>query len=533
MTLQSGAKRGRWALLGGVGLIVLMVGLPTLNYPFRRDHGEFAATAQVILDGGAPYRDVWNPKPPAVFFLYSAVMAVAGPNMMAIRAMDLMAAVLVAVLLADLGWKLWGKLGGVIAGVGYGALYFSHRAEDLAQNDGFMTVVLVFSAVCFLYAWRRSRPLWFVAAGVFAGLGIAFKYPTGLWMLFLLGWLLFDRKKALRERFRQSAWLLGGVLAIWIPLALYLAVSHALPHLLESIRVTVGYTQLYAAQGLGLTLLLAFGYFFILKQFGPSVLAVASLAVRPRSGERKALYHFTWGWLLVALATVCVQLKFYDYHWLLLLPPLALLMGGGALALSRFFAWLLQRFGVNRWQPAALWLSGGMVLAFLLFRVLSYPWLVEGYGYRWLATDEQTYLARFGEEQDNYLVNVKVAEYVTANSIPADTLFIWGFEPVVYVLSDRQPATRFIYSYPLVGRWYPEYWRQEVVDQLRQSPPAFILILKNDSLEVVTGVQTDSATQFQEFSGLLDLVEQDYVWDQQIGNMEIYRHRLHLPPVRD
>lgn len=513
-----------WRLVCGVCLAVLVFGLPTLHYPFRRDHGEFAATAQVILDGGIPYRDVWNPKPPAVLYLYAAIIKVAGPHMMALRGADLIAAMITAALLTRMGRRLWGATGGAVAGLGYGALYFANRAEDLAQNDGFMMVAMVISVSLLWKSRARTPHIWLMMAGLACGWAVAFKYPTGLWALFLFLWLLFDRQCDNRERLVAGLFFAIGGLVVWSVIGGYLLAHGALMDLWESIIATTGYTQLGISSNAWVFFLVGLRYFFIDHQFGPMMLALGSLAVWPSAGGRKARYSFLWGWLMVSTAMVCVQFKFYDYHWLPVLPPLALLMGGGTLALRDLLGWLLERMGSKGGQKTAIWLASGLVLGYLVFRVISYPWLV-GHGWRCLASDETAYLARFSGEQDDYPVNLEVARYVAARSSAEDTLFIWGFEPVVYVLSDRRPATRFIYNYPLVGDWYPSRWRDQTVAQLRQSPPAFILVLENDSLSSVTGKNTDSATQLQDYGPLLQVIEEGYVLEKKIGNFQIY-HRI-------
>lgn len=511
-------------LLAIVSLAALLFGLHTLAYPFRRDHGEFAATAQVILDGGVPYRDVWNPKPPAVLCLWTVILTLAGPKMVVARCMDLLATVLAAVLLTGLGRRLWGSLGGVASGVSYAALYFANLPSDLAQNEGFMTVVVVISAVCFWRACNGGRSIWMAAAGLAGGVAVAFKYPIGLWLLFLGGWLLLDTGVGIRERLKRLSLVAIGALTVWVFLLGYLVAQQALGDFLESIRVTSGYTRLWGSSRLLLIVSGALVFYFVGQQFGATALAVGSLFVRPSAGERRSLYIFVLGWFGLTLAAICVQLKFYGYHWLPMLPALAILMGGGTLALRDLFARLLRRREAGDRQRVASWLAVGLIVAFLAARVFSLP-IKVGYGYRWSAPDEQTYLARFGGAQDHYLTNVEVAHYVAAHSGPDDTLFIWGFEPVVYALSDRRPATRFIYSYPLVGKWYPAAWRQEVVDQLRSSPPAFVLVLENDALPTVTGMETDSATQLQDFPELLRLIEESYALDRQIGNFQVYRYQ--------
>jgi hypothetical protein len=66
-------------------------------------------------------------------------------------------------------------------------------------------------------------------------------------------------------------------------------------------------------------------------------------------------------------------------------------------------------------------------------------------------------LAIAGEpaEQKNlrgYGRNLKaVVRHVRSNSSEEDTIFVWGFYPQVYLLTDRKPATRFSYCIYLTG----------------------------------------------------------------------------------
>ena len=69
--------RPRHAALAGCSLLaVAAIGAallaPTLTYPFGRDQGVFAAAADIIERGGVPYRDIWDVKPPGIFYLYRA-----------------------------------------------------------------------------------------------------------------------------------------------------------------------------------------------------------------------------------------------------------------------------------------------------------------------------------------------------------------------------------------------------------------------------------------------------------------------------
>ncbi len=44
-----------------------------------------------------------------------------------------------------------------------------------------------------------------------------------------------------------------------------------------------------------------------------------------------------------------------------------------------------------------------------------------------------------------------IADYIRLNTSPSDRIFVWGFFPQLYALSERLPATRFSFCQPLIG----------------------------------------------------------------------------------
>src|SRR5690606_22757160 len=74
-------------------------------------------------------------------------------------------------------------------------------------------------------------------------------------------------------------------------------------------------------------------------------------------------------------------------------------------------------------------------------------------------TGQQTqaeYFAAFQGGEFNAEESLLVAEFLRQRVAPGDSLYIWGFRPEIYFLSDLYPATRFIFQFPLVGDWYPQ-----------------------------------------------------------------------------
>jgi len=72
----------------GVLLLVLLVAFPVLTYPMGRDQGMYANIGLSILNGGTPFVDMWDIKPPPIYYIYAAGIAIFGRGTEAIRAID-------------------------------------------------------------------------------------------------------------------------------------------------------------------------------------------------------------------------------------------------------------------------------------------------------------------------------------------------------------------------------------------------------------------------------------------------------------
>jgi hypothetical protein len=166
----------------GIGLIVVLIVIaaaPTLVYPLGRDQGEFATIGRGILNGRIPYVDLWNPKPPAVFYVYAAAIALAGDgSTIGLRALDLALMPLVMIGLYVISLRLFGQsVGrriGWIAAALFGLFYFTETFWTLTQNDGLALVPMTGALYSTIEAARsrsgkRGARIHAAIAGLLAG----------------------------------------------------------------------------------------------------------------------------------------------------------------------------------------------------------------------------------------------------------------------------------------------------------------------------------------------------------------------------
>ncbi|MCA9911494.1 MAG: glycosyltransferase family 39 protein, partial [Anaerolineae bacterium] len=441
-----------------------LVALPLLTYPLGRDQGEFAVIGRGLLQGKTPYIDLWNPKPPAVFFVYALAMQIFGQTTIALRAIDLL---LMPPLLASSAWigaRLFSRRVGLWAALLVAVFYFTETFWTLTQNDGIAVLPMCLALVCVLKAADQTAraPAWALASGALMGVVVWFKYPFALFApVLVLAYAFEVRRRAEQPSFSMSAWLrfiipaaLGGLIVIGAGV-IWLVQAGAWDAFVESVRVTASYTALGAQpDALAEALLTAlsfrwshWGLLFVLAGVGlvtenqiklrrttPHPLAPSPHA--ERGDIRQSRLFFALVWLGIAFVIMLVQLRGYDYHWLPMLPPLVLL---GALGLTRLL------------DLAASWRWTNLLAVLVLFAILINGIYPRAWAYLTGQEDRLTYGDRFVAGEFVAGESERVADYLRAQNVPGDSLYIWGFRPEVYYLSGLNPPTRFIFQFPLVA----------------------------------------------------------------------------------
>lgn len=503
------------ALIG----LILLIALPVVTYPLGRDQGEFATIGRGLLDGKIPYVDLWNPKPPAVFYVYALAMTLFGRTISALRLIDLILFPVIAAALYTIGLRVANRHVGMWAIVLFGVFYFTETFWTLTQNDGIALLPMTLAMLCAIETARveRGSALLAAACGAMLGWTFWFKYPFALLGVPVIAlYLSFRARSGGSIRTRDVIGVvLGGLVVLLGGAGLMVAIG-AWDALVESAVVTSGYTSLSLdpeqfADGMRT------GIYYRLLQWGLLfLLAGLALPLTIRRGWRpfQSRGLGIGVWLLAGLAIMLVQGKGYDYHWLPMLPPLAVI---GAVGVVRGIDAISHRNPLRvRLHVGAAVVLLGIAAALLWSRALPYLTGQE---------DQAAYFSRFVAGEVSADESLRVAEFLRERVVPGDSLFIWGFRPEVYYMSHLNPAVRFIFQFPLVADWYPPEWREETVEVLWAALPPYVLVLQVDYMPWVTGSHDDSNTLLQAYPEMNDWLVYNYERETQIGNFFIWRRK--------
>ena len=429
-------------------LVLVSIAVLLPNHPAGRDPAEdsgvFFYAAQRLLDGGAPYRDIWDHKPPGVYFVDAIGIAIGGQTgVWLVQLASLIAAAL-------MGYRALSRGFGVAAGL-VASLAWLVALPRLFLSDAAQTSFVEFYAlplqfgVLLLFGMPLTR--WRAAGiGVLGGAALLFK-PTLVGIVIAVGLVTL-----LRSRRAAVTPLVLIALGALVPLAIVAAWAAARGVLGEMLDQAVVYNRAYAgfaplsdridAVVLGLRLTLPSGlavvavgawlYAIASRRFAPTLVQVALVAFPLE------IVLSTWG-------------RGYHYYFIPWLPAMAVLTAFAASELLRVVPSRLAR-------PA-------LAVAVLLMSVQ--PALL---------------VSRLALTTADGRMH-SAAAFVGANSRPQDTVLIWGSHAEVLFLADRLSPTRYVYQYAAVStRGYATPARvEELLADLRRARPALIVDASRDS----------------------------------------------------
>jgi hypothetical protein len=507
--------------------------LQILLFSFGRDQSIYAVAADGILRGEMPYRDVWDFKPPGIFVLYALAQAVFGKTMMAPRLLEVAGLLSMVLAMMTLSEKLFGLrrvglVGGAVAALIHAQLEFWHTG----QPETFGAYFTVWALVVALAEPNRKRR-WLRDAGVGVLFGCAFllKPPLGGGALVVAAYLA-------RARFVEtgSRWhglvpvaVIGGASLIPIfAIGLWFRARGAWDAMVWTLfEFTPGYTKLGWTDA-SAPEMFYWGFEELFFRFSALAAAgfFAALVMRPLHGREREGLFLLLGVISVHLAGIAMQGKFFQYHYGASLPLVAFLAGLGLYKL---------------WRRLLAGGPGG-ILAFVAFVVVtaSMRTAVRDLGSFWERSITRiSFALGGGAHESRELLDrdlYRVADYnLDANRQVAHELrhvvpegravFVWGFEPGIYWMSERGHASRFIYDVAQRVPWARERARRELMDDLNKTPPAAIVVQHGDRFQWVTGDNDDSAQSLAHFPELQALIAERYVAHKTIEDFDLYLER--------
>ncbi|KPL78431.1 hypothetical protein ADN00_06830 [Ornatilinea apprima] len=526
-------KRIFWlVLITALAAFTLAYTSPAFTHITDIDSAIFQYAGRGILQGQLPYRDLYDHKPPAIFYLDALGLALGGGSRWGIWTLEVLSLTAAGALCALYLRRFFGKVPTIIATAAFLLnLTFFHQGGNLTEE---YALPFQFGALLCLAWWssgRRPRLSAF-ALGACVAAASTFKQPLGALAVSIGLFILLEtlEKRDMRRLLPAVLWAGLGFTAVWAGWFAFFAFSGALPEFWEAAFAynfaLSGISTVRRLQALGRALVTLFNTapFFMLSLL--AWLAALPFLLLNDQGLHKLVTARWLGWLFLLMGALSVYngifrrgLTPYPAEMFGARQVMEIILGAALLLLGA--VWLrshlpeklstrLHALREKSHTPLRLpllvaaidlpvqlvmiSLSGNnfghyfmaalpsltVLCAFFFWSLLNLPHKRQAAV--WAAVLALPVLlvgAGAGIQKDRVSEDRYtrlLAQYVQSVTRPDETIFYWGNLVPLYIESQRQSPSCFYFTDPLFLKGYTS--RQHTAHFLRElqsAPPALII----------------------------------------------------------
>jgi 4-amino-4-deoxy-L-arabinose transferase-like glycosyltransferase len=468
--------RWRPASVAAAGALALGLAfrLGALRLPLDRDEGAYGTLARGWLDGLVPYRDLFDHKPPVIYGFYALATSLHVDEVLAVRALSALLFAASLVLVFAIGRRVYGERAGALAALAFALIGNDFTLEAVRANtEQVMLPSLLASLYCALRADNGDRRLrWLFLCGAASGLAVLTK-PVAVWPLLVLALhvsFMNQRPGGAKVPTLSPASSLLPPASVAagasLPLAIcttYFAANGALDDFYASV-VTFNseYVRYFWDNGYRgqITDLSPLASPYAMLAFAA---AFAGFALPSTHRRGHALIV---AWAAANLIGAKMGIRTFGHYFVPLLPGIALLSA----AFVEVLIQTVRANGAPRWQrytpvAAAVILAAGWQAR-------------ENVRFYFLDSPEEQVRREFGAQGElSFAQADAVAGYVRSVTSPHDEILVLGMEPEVYYLSDRKPASRYLYALTLA---FAETSLQTVREDFAARTPKLVVSPRGD-----------------------------------------------------
>jgi hypothetical protein len=448
--------------LGCAAALALVITCPIVTPLPGIDSGIFLYVGQQILHGAVPYRDLWENKPPAIYYIDALGLALGHGSrwgLCLVEWFSLWAA-------ASMGFtalsRVFGKASALFASFCWVAAFArslqgGNFPEEFALPLQFASLIAFVRLATIGISIRDSLLLGFLGA-----LALTFKpNAIGLWVAIGL-WSLVSSWRD-RDWMRSIVLAIGGTLGVCIaliPLALFLIRRHALDAMIDQ---AIHYNLIYSAPTTWTDRLwCAIADFRYAAPSGLAFVVLGSwtLALYLIICTRRQLSPTISNFLTLAIIALpletllaCTTGDIYFHHFIPPLPCWAILIA--------FAGWIAT--GDVDLGAVGSFAFGPLQRRAALVAIVLLAWFAAG-------------LATWKAARDPDQSRSAALRYISSNTAADDFVLTWGLTAALDFASARREPSRFFHEFPLSTRGYTGPREISLfLGDLERNPPLLIV----------------------------------------------------------
>lgn len=439
-----------------------------LSVPLERDEGEYAYTAQLILQGIPPYAEAYSMKMPGIYGVYAVLLTVFGKTHTGIH-LGLLVVNLVTIFLLFI-WirRAFDPLTAVVASASFAVLSVNHSVQGASANaEHFVILAAVGGTLLLEEAISSERSKLLFWSGLLFGIASIIKQHGLAFAAFATVYLLTVELNCRPVAWSQSIFrLFLFAIGVSLPFGLICLFFWNFGVFDKFWFWTFTYAREYVAAVpflSGMELLKEQVFSIISSSIFVFILAVVGFFCvfwksRYHSKVILVLLFTAFSWV-----AVCAGFYFRPHYFVLALPSIALLSG---ICISSLYVTLRNK---NIGQFSKL-----LVLILILIPLFHSVYYERDYLFHLVPR----MVSRRLYGANPFPESLEIARYIRENSSENHRIAVIGSEPQIYFYANRRAATRYLYTYPLMdSNPYALDMQKEMISEIESARPEFLIFV--------------------------------------------------------
>ena len=479
-------------------IIAIILFLPYFRLGIYRDEGVFLCIGDQILKGALPYKDCFDHKPPAIYYLMAIVITLLGKSIVALKATVLSFNIGTAIIIFFIGKKIFSENIGVISSFLFIVGMSLPAIEGFyAQTEPFLVFFSTLGILLFIIFHEKENNLFLLLSGVSIGISILFK-QSAIFTLFpiLIFFILqsYIKEISLKRNLKKISIIIPGVLFPILFVISYFWLHGALNEFFYDV---ITFNKIYSGMFLNIPLMIK-SHINIFKHLGIIlILAIISsvyICWKSINENNKNINIQIVIVIWLVLSFIPTFIRALPYYYVQVIPPVSLFASVGIIETIK---------GLTSPNNKNIrFLKVFVVVCLMLFLLIT-----AYYNVRSLPADEKIirYMNTTYEEQ------VQIGEYIEANTVLNEYIYAFDTNPEVYVLSNRSPPTKYIYLLP----WNSNpVIQKEIIEDISRYNIQYIVVSKGRIYNNGTHAYAPL---------IYNYIIQNYHIVKSIGNTNIYK----------
>ncbi|MGZ6275480.1 MAG: ArnT family glycosyltransferase [Syntrophales bacterium] len=498
-----------------IALFAVALRAHLLPIPLERDEGEYAYAGKLILQGFQPYVSFYSMKMPGIYGAYALLISIFDETSTGIHLGLMIVNLATLPLIYLLGKKLFNEWVGFAASAAFTFFSVLQSVQGVSAHAEHFVVFLALGGVLLLLrAADKENPVLFFFSGLLFGLAFMMKQHGAFFAAFAGFYLLFTERR--RQPFVLSRFFLKSLL-FFFGLLTPFGVTCLFFLCIGSFDTFWFWTYRYAREYVSMmTPAQAFLHFKL--NFVSIVLAAPLLWILAGIGLSAIYWNdtarlrslFIGSFFIFSIMAIMPGFYFRPHYFVLILPVISLFIG---IAINSIRSLLSKGPVIVKNSTPLL-----ILLTCLLISVYQ----------------NKAFLFESGPIEASRMMNgcnpfpesVTIGKYIKDHSSKEDLIAVIGSEPQIYFYANRNAATRFIYTYPLMEKHpYSLQMQKQMAQEIELSRPKFLVfintqyswLVESNSHHFIFDWFRDFHQRFYSRVGVVDLtceIMPHFYWDE-------------------